>query len=83
MSSKAFGDGMKTIQHSLQVDKTMNVCESYLPKTYTKIVGASSCRCIGIAGCLCYNRRSFTWVLGGEIWLFDKVGWEAMIGGNR
>ena len=40
------------------VDKTMNMCESYL--TYLKISGASSCRCIGIAGCLRYNQGSFT-----------------------
>jgi hypothetical protein len=43
------------------VDKAiMNMCESYLTKTYLKISGASSCRCIRITGCLCYNRGSFT-----------------------
>ena len=42
----------------------MNMCESYLTKTYLKISIASSSRCIGIAGCLRYNRGSFTRVLG-------------------
>ena len=38
----------------------MNMCESYLTKTYSKISGASSFRCIGIAKCLYYNQESFT-----------------------
>jgi len=38
----------------------MNMCESYLTKTYLKISGASSFRCFGIAGCLHYNQASFT-----------------------
>jgi hypothetical protein len=38
----------------------MNMCESYLTETYYKISRASSCRCIGIAGCLHYNQGSFT-----------------------
>ena len=42
------------------VDKTMNICGSYLTKTYLKIFIANSCRCIGIAGCLRYNRGNFT-----------------------
>ena len=36
MSSNAFGDGIKTTQHSLLDNKTMNMCESYLIKTYLK-----------------------------------------------
>ena len=31
------------------VHKTMNMCASYLTRTYLKISGASSCRCTGIA----------------------------------
>jgi hypothetical protein len=42
----------------------MNMCESYLTKTYLKISGVSHCRCIGIGGCLPYNLGSFTYVLG-------------------
>jgi hypothetical protein len=47
----------------------MNMCESYLTKTYLKISGASSCRCIGIAGCLRYNQGSFTRFLGNTLGL--------------
>ena len=40
----------------------------------------SSCWCIGIAGCLRYNRESFTWFLGEKKnWLFGKVGWEGAL----
>ena len=46
------------------VSKTMTMCESYITKTYLEICRASSCRCIGIAGCLHYNRGSFTRFLG-------------------
>ena len=45
----------------------MTMCESYLTKTYLEISGASSCRCIGIAGCVHYNRGSFTLVLGKSL----------------
>ena len=51
MSSKAFGDETKTTQTCYcLVDKTMNMYESYLTKTYLRTSGASSCRCVGIAG---------------------------------
>jgi hypothetical protein len=57
------------------VDKSMNMCESYLSKTYLKIAGASSCRCIGIARCLRYNRGSFTRFLGNTLGLsLSRVG---------
>ena len=61
-----FGTGHLFNIHCL-VDKTMIMCESYLTKTYLKISGASSCRCIGIAGCIRYNQRSFTHVLGKSL----------------
>ena len=32
------------------------MCESYSIRTYLEISGASSCRCIGIASCVRYNR---------------------------
>jgi hypothetical protein len=54
------GMGQKLSNIHCLVDKPMNMCESYLTKTYLIISGASSCRCIGIAGCLRSNRRSFT-----------------------
>jgi hypothetical protein len=57
------------------VDKTMNMCESYLTKTYLKISGVSSSRCIGIAGRVHYNRGSFTWFLGNTLGI-AKVKWE-------
>jgi hypothetical protein len=60
------------------IDKTMNMCKCYLTKTYLKISIASSCRCIGIAGCLRYNRGSFTQFLE-ILWVLAKVRWE---GGN-
>ena len=77
--------GQKLSNIHCVVDKTTNLCESYLTKTYAKIAGASSCRCIRIAGCLRYNRGSFTWVLGEYIYIYihGKVRWEAMIGENR
>jgi len=56
------------------VDKTMTMCENYLTKTYLIISGVSSCRCIGIAGRVRYNRGSFTRVLG-SLWLFANVKW--------
>ena len=34
--------------------------------------GASSCRCIGIAGCIRYHQGSFT----RSLWLFANVKWE-------
>ena len=52
----------------------MNMCESYLTKTYLKISGASSCRCIGTARCLYYNQGNSTQVLE-KLWLFGKVRW--------
>ena len=57
--------------HCLVV-KTMNMCESYLTKTYLKISRASSGRCIGIAGHLPYNRGSFTRVLGNTLGLIPS-----------
>jgi hypothetical protein len=47
----------------------MNMCESYLTKTYLQISRASSCRCIGIAECLHYNRGSFTQFLENTLGL--------------
>ena len=54
------------------VDKTMNMYKSYLTKSYLKISRASSCRCIGISGCLHYNPKElypscFALVLVGEV----------------
>jgi hypothetical protein len=54
----------------------MNMCENYLTKTYSTISGANSYRCIGIVGCLRYNRGNFTRFLGEKtliIW-WRKVG---------
>jgi hypothetical protein len=51
------------------VDKTMNMCKRYLTETYLKTSEASSCRCIGIAGCLRYNRGNFTLFLGNTLGL--------------
>jgi hypothetical protein len=60
----------------------MNMCGSYLTKTYLIISGASSCRCIGIAGCLPYNRGSLyfsptsvTWSKFGCQLRWVRVGW--------
>ena len=66
------GRGQKLSNIQCLVDKTMTMCESYLTKTYLKIFGASSWWCIGIAGCLRYNRGSFTRILG-NLWLFGNV----------
>ena len=52
----------------------MNVCESYLTRTYLKISKASFCRCTGIAKVpLPYMRA----LLGfwGKVWLFSKATW--------
>jgi hypothetical protein len=49
------------------VDKTMTMCESYLTKIYLIISGASSCRCIGLAGRVRYTQGSFTRVLGKSL----------------
>jgi hypothetical protein len=54
------------------VDKTMNMCESYLTKTYLKISGASSCRCIGIAAITKGALPGFWKIL----WVLAKVKWE-------
>ena len=59
--------GQKLSNVHCLVDKAMTMCESNLTKTYLKISGASSCRCIGIAGCLRCNRGSFTWFLGKSL----------------
>jgi hypothetical protein len=60
VGSKAFGDGTKNYPtYHYLVDKTMNMCESYLTKTYLKVFGASSCRYIGIVGYLLYNQGNF------------------------
>jgi hypothetical protein len=71
VSSKGFGDGTKTTQHSL-------LGESYLTHTYSKISGASSCRCIGIARCLRYNQGSFTQFLENTLDL--KSGEKGALG---
>ena len=52
--------GQKLFNIHCLVDETMNMCENYLTKTYSKISGVGSCRCIGIAGGLSYNQESFT-----------------------
>ena len=57
------------------VVKKMTMCESYLTITYLEICGASSCRCIGIAGCVRYNRGSFTQVLGKSLVICYNVKW--------
>ena len=62
------------------VDKTMNMCESYLIKTYLIISRASSCRCIGIVGCLRYNRGSFTRFLGEYLGYLVKSGGKGALG---
>ena len=66
--------GQKLSNIRCLVDKTMTRCESCLTKTYLRISGASSCRCIGIVGCLHYNRGSFTRFLR-SLWLFGNVKW--------
>ena len=76
MSSKVFGDETKLPNIHCLVDKTMNMCESYLTKTYSKSSGASSCRCIGIAGCLPYDRGSFTRFLEKDVGYLVKSGGE-------
>jgi hypothetical protein len=68
------GMGQKLSNIHCLVDKTMNMCESYLTKTYLKISGASSCRCIGIAGYLRYNEGALPKFLE-KPWLFDKLKW--------
>ena len=55
--------------HCLVDKATTNTCESYLSTTYLKISRASCCRCIGTAGCLHYNRGSFTHFLGNTLGL--------------
>jgi hypothetical protein len=71
--------GQKLSNIHCLVDKTMNMCESYLTKTYLKISRASSCRCIGIAGCLSYNRGSFTYILGKTFGYLVKWGGEGAL----
>ena len=62
--SKAFGMGQELSKIYCLVNKARNICESYLTKAYSTISKASSCRCIGIDGWLCYYRGSFTRFLG-------------------
>ena len=66
-SIKHLGMGQKLSNIHWLVDNTMIMCESYLTKTYWKISGASSCRCIGITGRVRYNQGSFTQVLGKSL----------------
>ena len=61
------------------VDKTMKMCESYLTETYLKIARASSCRCIGIAGCLCYKTKEALPGFENILWVLAKVMWEGGI----
>jgi hypothetical protein len=61
----------------------MNMCESYLTKTYLKISGASSCRCIGIAGCLRYNQESFTWIFRKNLGYLIKSSGEGALDMQR
>ena len=61
------------------VDKRMTMCESYFTKTYLTISRASSCKCIGIAGRLHYNRGSFTWFLGKTLVFMMKLGGEGTL----
>ena len=79
MSSKAFGDGRKLSNIHYLVDKTMNMCENHLPKTYSKISRASSCRCIGIVRCLHYNRKRALPGFQKTLQLFGEVRWEVDI----
>jgi hypothetical protein len=67
--------GQKLSNIHCLVDKTMNICESYLTKTYLKISRASSCRCIGIAECLRYNQGSFTRFLGKTLDIWYSQVW--------
>ena len=52
----------------------MNMCESYLIKTNSKITGASSCRCTGIAGAstiierALHNFKEILWLFGKAMW---------------
>ena len=58
----------------------MAMRENYLTRTYLEISGASSCGCIGIAGCARYNRGSFTQGLGKSlVRVFANVKWEGGI----
>jgi hypothetical protein len=70
--------GQKISNIHRMVDKTMNMRENYLTKTYSTISGASSCRCIGIARCIRYNQESFTQFLGKTL-VCGKVKWEGDI----
>ena len=51
------------------------MCESYWTETYLKISGASRHRCIGIAGCLCYNRGRFSRLLRKALVVWYIVKW--------
>ena len=53
----------------------MTMCASYSTETYLKISRASSCMCIGIAGCLRYNWGSFTRFSGKSLVNFANVKW--------
>jgi hypothetical protein len=65
--------GQKLSNIHCLVDKIMNMFESYLSKTYFIISGASSCRCIGIAGCL---QRELYLGFGKNFGYLIKLGGE-------
>ena len=58
----------------------MNPCESYWTKTYSKISGASSCRYIGIAGCLRYNQGKLYPIFKTNFGYSVKSGGEGALG---
>jgi hypothetical protein len=67
--------GQKLSNLHCLADKTMDMCEDYSTQTYSTIVGASSCRCIGLTGCLHCNQESFTRFLGKTL-----VIWYSQLG---
>ena len=69
------GIGQKLFNNHCLVEKTMKMCESSLTETYLKISKASSCRCIWLAGCLCYTRFLGKTLL---IW-YSQVGRRALV----
>ena len=59
--------GQKLSNIHCLIDKTMNMCENYLTKTYLKTFWAGYSEYIGIVRCLHYNQESFTWFLGKSL----------------
>jgi hypothetical protein len=57
----------------------MTICESHLTKSYVIISGASSCRCIGIAGCLPYIMRELYLGLRENFGYLVKSGGEGAL----